>query len=59
MGFLKKFVALVKGTPDWHEKYKQDALLFLAALFMMPQTKSMSLPQPTAAKQSLLPGWFP
>ena len=24
MGFLKKFVALVKGTPDWHEKYNQD-----------------------------------
>ena len=24
MGFLKKFVALVKGMPDWHEKYNQD-----------------------------------
>ena len=24
MGFLKKFRALVKGTPDWHEKYNQD-----------------------------------
>lgn len=24
MGFLKKFTALVKGTPDWHEKYNQD-----------------------------------
>ena len=24
MGFLKKFAALVKGMPDWHEKYNQD-----------------------------------
>ena len=24
MGFLKNFRALVKGTPDWHEKYNQD-----------------------------------
>ena len=43
MGFLKKFVALVKGTPDWHEKYNQDVGALYEALNDMESEAGRSI----------------
>ena len=49
MGFLKKFTALVKGTPDWHEKYNQDMGNLYAAVDAMESEAGRSIVSCNAA----------
>ena len=53
MGFLKKFTALVKGTPDWHEKYNQDVGTLYAALNDMESEAGRSIIPCSAAYDAI------